>query len=134
MAAYMQVTAMREAAVAAVAGFDFVLSPVAPIAAYPDEAHSPGEDPHDALNHIAYTVAYNFSEQPAASVNWNFHDGLPVGVQLVGQCFDDLGVMRLAGLVETLPPAHAACPSSAERRGGTQSASTSRPRSAPNKN
>src|SRR3546814_11535311 len=38
MAAYMQVTAMREAAVAAVAGFDFVLSPVAPIAASPAEA------------------------------------------------------------------------------------------------
>ncbi len=105
MDAYMQVMAMREAAVKAVAGFDFVLSPVAPIVSYPAEAHSPSEDPHNALAHIAYTVAYNFSEQPAASVNWTFAaDGMPVGVQLVGQRFDDLGVMRLARLVEQLRP------------------------------
>lgn len=110
MNAYMQVVAMREAAVKAVAAFDFVLSPVAPVASYPAEAHSPSEDPHNALNHIAYTVAYNFSEQPAASVNWGFHDGLPVGIQLVGQRFDDLGVMRLARLVEQLRPAQLAWP------------------------
>lgn len=110
MAAYMQVVAMREAAVKAVAAFDFVLSPVAPVVSYPAEAHSPSEDPRNALNHIAYTVAYNFSEQPAASVNWGFQDGLPVGVQLIGQRFDDLGVMRLARLVEHLRPAQQAWP------------------------
>lgn len=111
MAAYMQVAAMREAAVQAVAGFDFVLSPVAPIVSYPAEAHSPSEDPHNALAHIAYTVAYNFSEQPAASVNWDFAaDGMPIGVQLVGQRFDDLGVMRLARLVEELRPEQRAWP------------------------
>ncbi|MEQ8813824.1 MAG: amidase [Thalassobaculum sp.] len=111
MAAYMQVVAMREAAVQAVAGFDFVISPVAPIVSYPAEAHSPSEDPHNALAHIAYTVAYNFSEQPAASVNWEFSaDGLPIGVQLIGQRFDDLGVMRLARLVEQIRPAQKAWP------------------------
>jgi len=105
MAAYMEVVAMRDAAVKAVAGFDFVLSPVAPIISYPAEAHSPNEDPRNALAHIAYTVAYNFSEQPAASVNWSFSDeGLPIGVQLIGQRFDDLGVMRLARLVEQIRP------------------------------
>ncbi len=105
MNAYMQVAAMREAAVKAVATVDFALSPVAPIVSYPAEAHSPTEDPRNALAHIAYTVAYNFSEQPAASVNWGFSDGLPVGVQLVGQRFDDLGVLRLARLIERLRPA-----------------------------
>ena len=51
-------------------------------------------------------MAYNFSEQPAASVNWTFTgDGLPVGVQVVGQRFDDLGVMRLSRLIEQLRPA-----------------------------
>ncbi len=105
MNAYMQVAAMREAAVKAVATVDFVLSPVAPIVSYSAEAHSPTEDPRNALAHIAYTVAYNFSEQPAASVNWDFSDGMPVGVQLVGQRFDDLGVLRLARLIERLRPA-----------------------------
>ncbi len=111
MNAYMQVMAMREAAVKAVAAFDFVLSPVAPIVSYPADAHSPNEDSHNALAHIAYTVAYNFSEQPAASVNWTFTgDGLPVGVQVVGQRFDDLGVMRLSRLIEQIRPEQKAWP------------------------
>ena len=70
------------------------------------ELHSPNEDPHRALEHIAFTVAYNMSDQPAASVNWGYtSDGLPIGVQLVGQRFDDLGTMRLARAVELLRPA-----------------------------
>jgi aspartyl-tRNA(Asn)/glutamyl-tRNA(Gln) amidotransferase subunit A len=58
------------------------------------------------LPHIAFTVAYNMSEQPAASINWGYTaDGLPLGVQLVGQRFDDLGVMRLSRAIELLRPA-----------------------------
>jgi len=46
------------------------------------------------------------SEQPAASINWGYTaDGLPLGVQLVGQRFDDLGVMRLSRAIELLRPA-----------------------------
>ena len=106
MNAWGRIMAMREAAVRAVARFDFVLSPVAPVVCYGADRHSPNEDPHDALAHIAYTVAYNMSEQPAASVNWQASDeGLPIGVQVIGQRFDDLGVMRLARLLETLRPA-----------------------------
>lgn len=106
MAGYTQMIAMREAAVRAVAAFDFVISPVAPVVSYAAEAHSPTDDPHRALEHIAFTVAYNMSEQPAASVNWGWsNDGLPLGVQVVGQRFDDLGVMRLARVLETIRPA-----------------------------
>jgi Asp-tRNA(Asn)/Glu-tRNA(Gln) amidotransferase A subunit family amidase len=106
MAGYGQVMAMREAAVRAVGAFDYVLSPVSPVPPYAAELHSPNEDPHRALEHIAFTVAYNMSDQPAASVNWGYtSDGLPIGVQLVGQRFDDLGTMRLARAVELLRPA-----------------------------
>lgn len=106
MAGYTQVMAMREAAVRAVGRFDFVLSPTSPIPPYDALHHSPGDDPRDALPHIAFTVAYNMSEQPAASVNWSYTaDGLPIGVQLVGQRFDDLGVLRLSRAVELLRPA-----------------------------
>jgi len=105
MRAYTQVMAMREAAVCAASRFDFVLSPTSPILPYEAESACPGDDPHDALPHIAFTVAWNMGEQPAASVNWDFTaDGLPIGVQLVGQRFDDLGVMRLARVVEQLRP------------------------------
>jgi aspartyl-tRNA(Asn)/glutamyl-tRNA(Gln) amidotransferase subunit A len=112
MAAYGQVMAMRETAVRAVGAFDFMLSPVSPVPPYAADLHAPNEDPHRALEHIAFTVAFNMSEQPAASVNWGYTgDGLPIGVQLVGQRFDDLGTMRLARAVELLRPAQKAWPS-----------------------
>jgi len=106
MQAYGQVMAMREAAVAACQRYDFVVSPVSPILPYAAESAAPGDDPHDALPHIAFTVPYNMSEQPAASLNWiTSRDGLPIGVQLIGQRFDDLGVLRLARALEGLRPA-----------------------------
>jgi aspartyl-tRNA(Asn)/glutamyl-tRNA(Gln) amidotransferase subunit A len=111
MQAYGTVMAMREAAVAACAPYDYVLSPTSPILPYEAEAAAPGNDPRNALPHIAFTVAYNMSEQPAASVNWTFSaDGLPVGVQLAGRRFDDAGVLRLSRLMEKLRPAQRAWP------------------------
>jgi aspartyl-tRNA(Asn)/glutamyl-tRNA(Gln) amidotransferase subunit A len=105
MQAYAMVMAMREAAVAASQLYDFILSPTSPIVAYEATLPAPGNDSHDALPHIAFTVPYNMSEQPAASVNWSYSgDGLPIGVQLIGKRFDDAGVLRLASLVETLRP------------------------------
>ncbi|HKU47040.1 MAG TPA: amidase, partial [Burkholderiales bacterium] len=90
MQAYGQVMAMREAAVVALAPYDFILSPTSPILPYEAELPSPGNDPHDALPHIAFTVPYNMSEQPAASINWGTSsDGLPIGIQLIGHRFDD---------------------------------------------
>jgi len=105
MQAFGQVMAMREAAVAACQRYDFVVSPVSPILPYEAESAAPGDDPHDALPHIAFTVPYNMSEQPAASLNWSANrDGLPIGVQLIGRRFDDLGVLRLARVLEGLRP------------------------------
>ena len=106
MQAYALVMSMREAALAATQPYDFLLSPTSPILAYEAELPAPGNDPHNALPHIAFTVPYNMSEQPAASVNWSYSaDGLPIGVQLIGRRFDDAGVLRLARLVEKLRPA-----------------------------
>jgi aspartyl-tRNA(Asn)/glutamyl-tRNA(Gln) amidotransferase subunit A len=105
MAAYNAVMAMREAAVAAIQPYDFILSPTSPILAYEAELAAPNNDSHDALPHIAFTVPYNMSEQPAASVNWaTGAEGLPIGVQLIGKRFDDAGVLKLARLVERLRP------------------------------
>jgi aspartyl-tRNA(Asn)/glutamyl-tRNA(Gln) amidotransferase subunit A len=106
MLAVNAVMALREAAVAAIEPYDYLLSPVSPILAYEADLPSPNNDSHDALPHIAFTVPYNMSEQPAASVNWGYSaEGLPIGVQLVGKRFDDAGVLRLARLVEQLRPA-----------------------------
>jgi len=111
MAAYNAVMAMREAAVAAIQPYDFILSPTSPILAYAAELAAPNDDSHDALPHIAFTVPYNMSEQPAASVNWSYSgDGLPIGIQLIGKRFDDAGVLKLARFVEQLRPAQRAWP------------------------
>jgi aspartyl-tRNA(Asn)/glutamyl-tRNA(Gln) amidotransferase subunit A len=105
MQAYTLVMAMREAAVAASGPYDFLLSPTSPILPYEAELAAPGNDPRNALPHIAFTVPYNMSEQPAASINWSYSpEGLPIGIQLVGKRFDDAGVLKLAKLVETLRP------------------------------
>jgi aspartyl-tRNA(Asn)/glutamyl-tRNA(Gln) amidotransferase subunit A len=105
MQAYALVMSMREAAVGASQPYDFLLSPTSPILPFEAEAAAPGDDPHDALPHIAFTVPYNMSEQPAASLNWSASsDGLPIGVQVIGQRFDDAGVLRLCRLLETLRP------------------------------
>jgi aspartyl-tRNA(Asn)/glutamyl-tRNA(Gln) amidotransferase subunit A len=106
MQAYATLMAMREAAVAAAARYDFILSPTSPILAYEAERPAPGNDPRNALPHIAFTVAYNMSEQPAASINWSYSaEGLPIGVQVIGRRFDDVGVLRLSRLLEKLRPA-----------------------------
>jgi aspartyl-tRNA(Asn)/glutamyl-tRNA(Gln) amidotransferase subunit A len=105
MHAYNQVLAMREAAVGASRQYDFLLSPTSPILPYEADLPAPGNDSHNALPHIAFTVPFNMSEQPAASINWDYsRDGLPIGVQIVGQRFDDAGVLRLARLVERIRP------------------------------
>src|SRR5205085_9191379 len=106
MQAYAQVMAMREAAVAAIEAYDFIVSPTSPILPYEAELAAPGNDPRNALPHIAFTVPFNMSEQPAASFNWSYSgEGLPIGVQIVGKRFDDPGVLKLAALVEKLRPA-----------------------------
>jgi len=100
------IMAMREKAVAAIQGHDFLLSPTSPITAYPAEEASPGDDPEHPFPHIAYTVAFNMSEQPAASLCAGYDgDGLPIGLQIIGHRFDDHGVLRMAHAYEDLRPA-----------------------------
>ncbi|HEX7248787.1 MAG TPA: amidase, partial [Burkholderiales bacterium] len=103
MQAYNQVLAIREAAVAATRQYDFLLMPTSPILPYEADLPAPGNDSHNALPHIAFTVPFNMSEQPAASINAGFTAaGLPIGLQIVGRRFDDLGVLRMARAWETL--------------------------------
>jgi aspartyl-tRNA(Asn)/glutamyl-tRNA(Gln) amidotransferase subunit A len=105
MQAYNTVMAVREAAVAACARYDFLLSPTSPILPYEAELPAPGNDPRNALPHIAFTVPWNLSEQPAASINWSTsREGLPLGVQIIGRRFDDAGVLRMSLLIEELRP------------------------------
>lgn len=108
---YSQMGALREAAVRACQPYDFVLSPVAPVAGYPAESASPIDDPMRPFEHIAFTLPYNMSEQPAASIDCGHTAaGLPIGLQIVGHRHDDLGVLRLAHAWEQMRPTPRAWP------------------------
>jgi Asp-tRNA(Asn)/Glu-tRNA(Gln) amidotransferase A subunit family amidase len=94
---------MRQATIAATAPFDFVLSPTAPMTAFPAEWASPSQDPLNPFPQVGFTVAFNMSEQPAASVNCGFDgEGLPIGLQIVGRRFDDIGVLKVARAFEAM--------------------------------
>jgi aspartyl-tRNA(Asn)/glutamyl-tRNA(Gln) amidotransferase subunit A len=102
---YSQMAALREAAVAACQPFDFVLSPVNPVSSYPADWASPINDPARPFEHIPFTLPYNMSEQPAASIDCGVTPGgQPIGLQIVGHRHDDIGVMRMARAWEQMRP------------------------------
>ncbi|AEG94451.1 amidase [Ramlibacter tataouinensis] len=95
--AFSQFHATRVAAVAACNAYDYVISPVSPVPAFDAHLPSPTNDPLRPLEHIGFTVPFNMSEQPAASVNCGYTgSGLPIGLQIAGRRFDDLGVLQVA--------------------------------------
>ena len=108
---YSQMAALRDAAVAACQPFDFVLSPTSPVASCPAEWASPINDAARPFEHIAFTLPYNLSEQPALSIHCGFTaGGLPIGLQIIGRRFDDLGVLQVAAAYEQLRGAMPAWP------------------------
>ena len=101
--AFSQFHATRVATVAATRAFDYVISPVSPVSAFDAQLPSPTNDPLRPLEHIGFTVPYNMSEQPAASINCGYTaSGLPIGLQIAGQRFDDLGVLQVARAYEQI--------------------------------
>ena len=100
---FSQILTMRKAAVTATQSYDFVIAPTAPITAFAAELASPSDNPLDPFPHIGCTVAFNMSEQPAISINCGYSDeGLPIGMQIVGRRFDDIGVLRVAAVFESM--------------------------------
>jgi aspartyl-tRNA(Asn)/glutamyl-tRNA(Gln) amidotransferase subunit A len=102
---FAQIPAMSQATQAATAPFDFVLSPVWPVISFPAEFASPLNDPCRPFEHIGYCVGFNMSEQPAVSINCGYSaSGMPIGLQIAGHRFDDLGVLRVAATFEAMRP------------------------------
>ena len=57
--------------------------------------------PDHGMGHIAFTVAWNTTGQPAGTVDaGRLTDGRPVGVQVVGRPFDDAGVLGALAWLE----------------------------------
>lgn len=80
---------------------DAVISPTNPIVSYPADWASPTNDPQLPFEHIAFTVPWNMSEQPASSINCGFSkSGMPIGLQIVGPRYEDLVVLKLSKAFE----------------------------------
>ncbi|MDQ0467698.1 amidase [Labrys wisconsinensis] len=84
---------------AAFEGWDYVLAPTLPVVNFP--AEDPGLVFATPLAHTVFTALFNQTGQPAATVCTAFDDRhLPIGVQVVGHRFDDLGVLQVAKALE----------------------------------
>ena len=95
--------AIRSAAAKLFADIDYVVSPVSPVVNFAAELASPINDPAKPFEHICYTVPWNMAENPAISINGGFSaSGFPIGVQIVGRRFDDIGVLGMAKAFEGL--------------------------------
>jgi aspartyl-tRNA(Asn)/glutamyl-tRNA(Gln) amidotransferase subunit A len=100
---FNQTMVIRKRAAALFDQIDAVLLPTSPVVSFAAELASPLDDPARPFEHIGFTLPWNMSEQPALSINGGFsREGLPIGLQIVGPRFDDLGVLRLARLYEEM--------------------------------
>lgn len=72
---------------------DFFITPTTRIAAPPI-----GSDPVSLAHHLtAFTAPFDVTGSPAISIPCGFtHDGLPIGLQIVGRAWDEAGVLRVA--------------------------------------
>src|ERR1700710_840567 len=89
--------AIRAAAAKLFCDVDYVISPVSPVVSFAAELASPINDPAKPFEHICYTVPWNMAENPAASINGGYDkNGFPIGVQIIGRRFHDIGVLPMA--------------------------------------
>ena len=88
--------------------WDFLLTPSVSVAAFPAEKLMPDNWPRhdwDWVSWAEFSHPFNMAWNPAASVPCGFTaEGLPVGLQIVGKRFDDLGVLQASAAFEQAQP------------------------------
>ncbi len=88
--------------------WDFLLTPAVSVAAFPAEKLMPDHWPHhdwDWVSWAEFSYPFNMAWNPAASVPCGFTaEGLPVGLQIVGRRFNDLGVLQASAAFEAVQP------------------------------
>jgi len=101
MAAIAGIEQMKSILFKKIENFDYILSPVLPVVGFAADALGP--DSNHPIAHIGFTCLYNQTRQPAASVCCGFaENGLPIGLQIIGKLFDDLGVLQLTNAYEQM--------------------------------
>jgi len=96
-----QVGKMKAVLLASFEGWDYVLAPTLPVVNFP--AEEPGVSREKPLEHSLFTAMFNQTCQPASTVCMEFdRRHLPIGVQVIGHRFDDLGVLQVTKVLEQL--------------------------------
>ena len=87
---------------------DFLLTPAVSTPAFPAELLQPPhwpQHPWDGLAWAQFSYPFNWAGNPAASIPCGFTPAnLPVGLQIVGPRFDDLGVLQACHAFEQARP------------------------------
>ena len=112
MAGYQALRERKHAYIAEIHAFfeewDFLITPTVSVAAFPAERLIPEHWPQhewDWLSWAEFSYPFNMSWNPAATVPCGFTaEGLPVGLQIVGRRFDDLGVLQASAAFERALP------------------------------
>ena len=113
---YAATVEIRRLTTAVSQAHDIVLSPVSPNTSFPADWACPCDnDMARTMAHIGFTLPWNLGEQPAISVPCGYDAaGVPIGLQIAGRRFDDLGVLRVARAWERIGPARRPWPLDAQ--------------------
>jgi aspartyl-tRNA(Asn)/glutamyl-tRNA(Gln) amidotransferase subunit A len=84
--------------------FDLLLTPSLAVTAFEVGKVTPYEGTGSWPSWTPFSVPFNLTQQPAASVPCGYANGLPVGLQIVGKLFDESGVLRAAKAYENADP------------------------------
>ncbi len=92
--------------------YDFLVTPSVATTAFDVNQLSPLDDDGRAwMAWTPFSFPFNLTQQPAASVPCGFaSNGLPVGLQIVGRMFDDMGVLAASYAYETSNPLYGRTP------------------------
>lgn len=112
MSEYQDMRERKHAYIAEIHSFfeewDFLITPAVSVAAFPADRLQPDHWPEhewDWLRWAEFSYPFNLAWNPAASVPCGFtENGLPIGLQIVGKRFDDLGVLQASAAFEAAMP------------------------------
>ena len=83
---------------------DLIVGPTASSVAFPHGAYT--DDPVTMYLSDVYTTSTNLSGLPCASIPAGFSDGLPVGLQIIGNYFDEARLLNLANAFQNASDWH----------------------------
>ncbi len=112
VSSYLGLKERKHAYISAISQFftkwDFLITPTVSVAAFPAKLLMPEHWPSHAwdwMQWAEFSYPFNMSWNPAATVPCGFTSaGLPVGMQIVGRRFDDLGVLQASAAFEQAMP------------------------------